>query len=206
MSILDQKQVGFALGAADYLIKPIRKPVLLETIRKHVLPHSDDDSAILLVDDDPKALELLEETLRSAGYETQSVQSGARALEVLSSKLVGAVLLDLLMPGMDGFQVIRHVRQEPTLKKLPILVMTAKDLTAEERDLLGRETQGLFQKTVRGNSSFLLKFRESYKAVAGWPNPRGSHDQSSHCRGQCRESRIAPRVAGSSWLCGGGGV
>ncbi len=146
MSILDQKQVGFALGAADYLIKPIRKPVLLETIRKHVLPHSDDDSAILLVDDDPKALELLEETLRSAGYETQSVQSGARALEVLSSKLVGAVLLDLLMPGMDGFQVIRHVRQEPTLKKLPILVMTAKDLTAEERDLLGRETQGLFQK------------------------------------------------------------
>jgi signal transduction histidine kinase/CheY-like chemotaxis protein len=87
VSILDQKQVGFALGAADYLIKPIRKPVLLETIRKHVLPQ-DDDAAILLVDDDPKALDLLAETLRSAGYETQSVQSGARALEVLSSKLV----------------------------------------------------------------------------------------------------------------------
>lgn len=146
VSILDQKKVGFALGASDYLIKPIRKGELLETIRKHVLPQSDDDSAILLVDDDPKALELLEETLRSAGYETQSVQSGTRALEVLSSKLVGAVLLDLLMPGMDGFQVIRHVRQEPTLKELPILVMTAKELTAGERELLGRETQALFQK------------------------------------------------------------
>src|SRR6266446_8929596 len=137
---MDQKQVGFALGAADYLIKPIRKPELLETIRKHVLPHADDDAALLLVDDDPRTLELLEETLRSAGYETQSVQSGARALEVLSSKLVSAVLLDLLMPGMDGFELIRHVREQPTLKELPIFVMTGKTLAEKEIDLLTRET------------------------------------------------------------------
>ena len=146
VSIVDQKQVGFALGAADYLIKPIRKSVLLETIRKHVPYQYDDDTAILLVDDDPKTLELLEETLRSAGYETQSVQSGKRALEVLSSKLVGAVLLDLLMPGMDGFEVIRHIRQEPTLKELPIFVMTAKNLTGDELLVLTRETQALFHK------------------------------------------------------------
>jgi signal transduction histidine kinase/DNA-binding response OmpR family regulator len=146
VSIVDQKQVGFALGAADYLIKPIRKPVLLETIRKHVLPHSDDDTEILLVDDDPQTLELLEEALRSAGYDTQSVQSGARALEVLSSKLVSAVLLDLLMPGMDGFEVIRHIREQPTLKELPIFVMTAKTLTPEEIALLRRDTKAMFQK------------------------------------------------------------
>lgn len=146
VSIVDQRQVGFALGAADYLIKPIRKPVLLDAIRKHVLPSEDDDAAILLVDDDPKTLELLEETLRSAGYETQSVQSGARALEVLSSKLVSAVLLDLLMPGMNGFEVIRHVRKEATLKDLPIFVMTAKTLAHEEIAVLSRETQALFQK------------------------------------------------------------
>ncbi len=146
VSIVDQKRVGFALGAADYLIKPIRKPLLLETIRKHVPLPGDDDEAILLVDDDPGTLDLLEETLRSAGYETQSVRSGPRALEVLSSKLVSAVLLDLLMPGMDGFQVIRHVRQEPTLKELPILVMTAKSLSSDELALLGRDTQALLQK------------------------------------------------------------
>src|SRR5260370_36339595 len=93
VSIVDQKKVGFALGAADYLIKPIRKPVLLETLRRHVPLQGDDDSEILLVDDDPRTLEMLEETLRSAGYETQSVQSGARALEVLSYKLVRAVSL-----------------------------------------------------------------------------------------------------------------
>ncbi len=146
VSIVDQKRVGFALGAADYLIKPIRKPALLEAIRKHVSPHGDDDAAILLVDDDPGALELLEESLRSFGYETQSVRSGARALEVLSSKLVGAVVLDLLMPGMDGFQVIQHLRQQPTLKELPILVMTAKTLTAEEIAVLSEQTQALFRK------------------------------------------------------------
>jgi CheY-like chemotaxis protein len=98
------------------------------------------------VDDDPATLVLLEETLRAAGYETQSVRSGARALEVLSSKLISAVLLDLLMPGMDGFEVIRHVRQEATLKELPILVMTGKSLTAEESALLGAETQALLKK------------------------------------------------------------
>jgi len=146
VSIVDQKQVGFALGAADYLIKPIRKTVLLETIRKHVPYHEDDDAAILLVDDDSKTLTLLEETLRAAGYETQSVRSGARALEVLSSKLISAVLLDLLMPGIDGFEVIRHVRQEAALRDLPILVMTGKSLTAEESALLGHETQALLQK------------------------------------------------------------
>jgi len=60
--------------------------------------------------------------------------------------VVGAILLDLLMPGIDGFQVIRHVRQEPALKRLPILVMTAKNLTPLEIALLHRETQGLLQK------------------------------------------------------------
>jgi PAS domain S-box-containing protein len=146
LSIVDQKQVGFALGATDYLLKPVRKPALLDMIRRHVPSPGDDDSSILLVDDDPKALELVHEALRSAGYEVQSVRSGDRALEVLANKVVGAILLDLLMPGMDGFQVIRHVREDPALKELPILVMTAKNLSRDEIALLSRETQGLLQK------------------------------------------------------------
>jgi PAS domain S-box-containing protein len=157
VSIVDEEKVGFALGAADYLIKPIRKTVLLETIRKYVPVQGDDDSEILLVDDDPRTLEMLAETLRSAGYETQSVRSGARALEVLSSKLVSAVLLDLLMPGMDGFEVIRHVRGHPTLVDLPILVMTAKTLAPEEIALLSRETQALLQKNGTWQQQLLVE-------------------------------------------------
>lgn len=146
LSVVDRKRVGFALGATDYLVKPIRKSVLLETFNKYVPSRIDDDAAILLVDDDPRTLELLEQTLRAAGYETQSVRSGARALEVLSSKLIGAVMLDLLMPGMDGFEVIRHIRNQENLRDLPIFVMTGKTLTTEELILLGRETQAWFQK------------------------------------------------------------
>jgi CheY-like chemotaxis protein len=146
VSVVDEKQAGFALGATDYLIKPIRKPVVLETIRKYVQPQSDEKKAILLVDDDPETLELLEETLRSAGYETESARSGKRAMEVLSSTHVSAVLLDLLMPGMDGFEVIRHVRQEPTLRELPIFVMTAKNLTGDELVILNRDAQAIFPK------------------------------------------------------------
>jgi CheY-like chemotaxis protein/two-component sensor histidine kinase len=146
ISVVDQKQVGFALGATDYLIKPIPKSVVLESIRKYVRPQSDKEETILLVDDDPETLELLKETLRSAGYETESALSGARAMEVLSSKLVSAVLLDLLMPGMDGFEVIRHIRNEPRLRETPIFVMTAKDLTGDELAILNRETQALFHK------------------------------------------------------------
>src|SRR3984893_11454493 len=164
VSIVDQKLVGFALGAADYLIKPIRRPVLLETIRKHVPAAADeDDTTILLVDDDPRTLELLEETLRSVGYETQSVQSGARALEVLSSKVVSAVLLDLLMPGMDGFEVIRHVRQEATLKKLPIFVMTGKSLTPGESSLLARDTQALLQKSGSWQQQLIVELARVFQ-------------------------------------------
>ncbi|HTU41260.1 MAG TPA: response regulator [Candidatus Aquilonibacter sp.] len=146
VSIVDQQKVGFALGAADYLIKPIRRALLLETMHKHVAPPHDEDDPILLVDDDVASLQLLEEILRSAGYETQSVQSGARALEVLSSKMVSGILLDLLMPGMDGFDLIRHVRREPALTGLPIFVMTGKTLSADESALLAAETQALFHK------------------------------------------------------------
>jgi signal transduction histidine kinase/DNA-binding response OmpR family regulator len=146
LSIVDQKKIGFALGATDYLVKPIPKHILLETLSKYVFTSSIDDSVILLVDDDPKSLELLAETLRSAGYETQSVQNGARALEVLSSKIIDAVLLDLLMPGMDGFEVIRHVRSRANLQDLPIFVMTGKTLTSEEIALLNSQTQALFPK------------------------------------------------------------
>jgi CheY-like chemotaxis protein len=159
LSIVDQRQVGFALGAADYLIKPVRKPTLLNAIRKHVRLPADDDSAILLVDDDPKALELLGEVLRASGYETQAVRNGKRALEVLANKAVGAVLLDLLMPGMDGFEVIRHVRQEPTLKELPILVMTGKNLTKEEAALLSDQTQGLLQKNGDWQQQLIAEVR-----------------------------------------------
>jgi two-component system sensor histidine kinase/response regulator len=146
VSVGDRKQVGLALGATEYLVKPIRKSALLGTIRNHIPLRADENLPILLVDDDLKALELMEEILQAVGYKTERAHGGKVALEILSRKQIGAVLLDLLMPGMDGFEVIRHIRNQESLKHLPIFVMTGKDLTEEETTLLGRETQAWFQK------------------------------------------------------------
>ena len=166
VSIIDNTQVGFALGAADYLIKPINKQVLLESLRKHIPNPADEDSPILLVDDDVNTLELLQETLRAGGYETQSVQRGDRALEVLASKLVGAVVLDLMMPGMDGFEVIRHIRNQPSLKNLPVFVMTAKSLTRQELKLLNSETQALIQKNGPWHEQLLSEIGQAIQGPA----------------------------------------
>jgi PAS domain S-box-containing protein len=166
VSIVDNKQVGFALGATDYLIKPINKTALLESLRKHAPNPSHDDSVILVVDDDFRTLELLEEALKSAKYKVRSMQSGARALEVLESKPVGGLVLDLMMPGMDGFEVIRHIRKKPALRELPIFVMTAKNLTADELTLLNTETQGLIQKDGSWHQQLLFEIGQAIHSQA----------------------------------------
>jgi CheY-like chemotaxis protein len=146
VSIVDQPKLGFALGAADYLIKPVEKVALLSTLRKHLRPVPNTDTLILVVDDDPKSVELVEVTLRSAGYQTRAAHDGKAALAVLSSTPVNGILLDLMMPEMDGFELLRHVKQQPTLKDIPIFVLSAKSLTRDEAELLDRETQAHFRK------------------------------------------------------------
>jgi PAS domain S-box-containing protein len=146
VSVVDQQKMGFALGAADYLVKPVDKSMLINVLRKHTHREPDIESQILVVDDDPMALELLDTTLRAAGYRTHTAINGSAALEVLSSSTVSAMLVDLLMPEMDGFELIRQVKLKPSLRGIPIFVLTAKPLTGEEIALLSRETQAFFQK------------------------------------------------------------
>lgn len=146
VSIVDQQKMGFALGATDYLVKPVNKSLLLDTIRKYVRPESDTETPVLIVDDDPRTLDLLDNSLRSAGYNTCTAQSGKAALAVLSAGRVSAILLDLLMPEMNGFEVLRHVKEQPSLKNVPVFVLTAKTLTEKEVALLTRDTRAFFQK------------------------------------------------------------
>jgi PAS domain S-box-containing protein len=146
VSIVDQQKMGFALGAADYLVKPVDKSRLLNTIRKHTHAESNHKYLILVVDDDPKSTELLDTTLQSAGYETCVAENGVTALPILCSRKVDAILLDLLMPEMDGFELLRQVRQRQELRDIPVFVMTGKSLTETEVDLLSREAQAFFHK------------------------------------------------------------
>jgi PAS domain S-box-containing protein len=146
VSILDQQKMGFALGAADYLIKPVEKTLLVRTIRKYTHPLTAEKSLILVVDDDPLALDLLETTLHSAGYQTQTARSGKAALSILARTPVNGILLDLIMPEMDGFELLKYVKQDAALKEIPVIILTAKSLTEEDVAFLKREAQALFQK------------------------------------------------------------
>ncbi|HET9281249.1 MAG TPA: PAS domain S-box protein [Candidatus Angelobacter sp.] len=161
VSVVDQQKMGFALGAADYLVKPVDKSTLISAIRKHTQHEPNKESQILIVDDDPAAIELLDTTLRAAGYRTHTAVNGSRALEVLSSSTVSAMLIDLLMPGMDGFELIRQIKLQPSLHGIPIFVLTAKRLTTEEIALLSNETQAFFQKDGSWTQELLASVAKS---------------------------------------------
>ena len=146
VTVVDEPKIGLALGAAEYLVKPVDKELLLDTVRRHIGPGSEGPAKVLVVDDEAGTRELLKEMLESAGYLPVLAANGKEALEALSQISVSALLLDLIMPEMDGFELLLRMREDPGYRNIPVLVLTAKDLTDNEIDMLRHETIGLFQK------------------------------------------------------------
>ena len=160
VSIVDQKQIGFTMGAAEYLVKPVQKSVLLEAVRKHVRPGTGVSRNILVVDDDRQTLDLIRDILCSGGYTPHLASSGQHALHLLSEVPMDGILLDLAMPEMDGFEVLRKIREQPTLGDIPVFVITAKDLTEAEIELLKREARALFRKDGSWKLDLLTQIRK----------------------------------------------
>jgi CheY-like chemotaxis protein len=161
VSVLDEKQTGFALGAAEYLIKPVSKRILMEALARHVSRLTGDAPRILVVDDETGSLQLVAEILHSGGYTPVSATSGEQALELLSKMAVEALVLDLLMPEMDGFEVLKKVRSDPRHRKLPVFVLTAKDLSAADLELLGNQVEALFTKGGPWRHELLSRIRSA---------------------------------------------
>ena len=159
VSVVDQKRMGLALGAVEYLVKPVNKDIFLEAIHKHVHPGRGAAKNILLVDDDPKTLDLVSNILRSAGYIPHAVASGKVALQRLSEVHMDAILLDLVMPEMDGFEVLRRIKEQPTLGNIPVLVLTGKDLTEAEIALLKNLAKALLRKNDSWKADLLGQIR-----------------------------------------------
>jgi signal transduction histidine kinase/DNA-binding response OmpR family regulator len=157
VSVLDQKETAFTLGAAEYLVKPVQKSTLLNTLRKHLGAACGPARRILVVDDDPITLDVVSDTLRSVGYTPHAVSSGQKALEFLSKADVDAILLDLMMPEMDGFEVLSAIKDIPELCKVPVFVLTAKDLTEQESRILKQGARALFRKETSWKSDLLAQ-------------------------------------------------
>jgi PAS domain S-box-containing protein len=170
VSVIDQKQMGFAMGAAEYLMKPVAKEDLLRALQRHLQLSPERSLTLLVVDDEPRDLQMMTELLHSAGFSVRAASGGREALQILSQQRPDAVLLDLLMPEVDGFEVIRQMKEHPDLRDVPVLVLTAKELTDMDVELLRRETRAFFRKGVPWKQELLKQVRRTL----GEPEPTRS--------------------------------
>jgi CheY-like chemotaxis protein len=144
VTIMGDRDLGFALGAADYITKPLDRDLLMRAVGRHV--RSDDKAQVLVVDDDPKTRDMLRRTLQKAGWTVAEAANGSEALEALERFKPALVLLDLLMPGMDGFEVLERLNGDATWREVPVIIVTAKDLTPNDVDRLNGRVAKVLQK------------------------------------------------------------
>jgi PAS domain S-box-containing protein len=147
LTIIDKKELGYQLGAADYLIKPLDEEAVLSALQRltrvngGVIP-----KRLLVVDDDPQVFDLIGQLLEDEPYEMEAAADGIEALESIGDQLPDAILLDLVMPRLDGFEVIEKLRDTPEYSQIPIIVLTAKSLTSEESKILHDRAAHVVQK------------------------------------------------------------
>ncbi|MCZ6771098.1 MAG: response regulator [Proteobacteria bacterium] len=162
LTIVDNRNVGFALGAADYLTKPVDRETLLSVLRKHCPLET--SRRALIVEDDAATRELMRRTLESESWSVAEAENGLVGLDRLGAALPDVILLDLMMPEMDGFEFIERVRANPTWRKIPIIVVTAKTLTAKDRQSLSGSVERLLDKGEQSLDELLAVLSEMLPA------------------------------------------
>jgi signal transduction histidine kinase/CheY-like chemotaxis protein len=144
LTLTDEQDKGFALGAAEFVSKPVDYPRLAALLREYC--PTPGDRPILVVEDDELSRHLLRRNLEKEGYSVLVAEDGRVALEMLRMHLPSVILLDLMMPEMDGFAFAHAVRERQDMRDVPIIVLTAKDVTEEDRGRLSGKVAGILQK------------------------------------------------------------
>ncbi len=137
VSAANEGEMGAALGAAESLTKPLTSEALIQAVRRVLEPEG--TLRVLIVDDDPETCELLSNTLMNEGHTPLSAADATQALHILEMSRVDAIVLDLLLPGRNGFEVLTDIRANPSWSRLPVLVVTVKDLSESELEKLNAQ-------------------------------------------------------------------
>jgi CheY-like chemotaxis protein len=155
LTIIDDRNLGYALGASDYLTKPIDRERLVTVLGKYRR-----DLPVLVVDDDVTVRQLLRRMLEAEGFAAVEAENGRAALERLRDVVPGAILLDLMMPEMDGFEFVAEFRRHEAWRAIPIVVVTAKDLSRDDHERLNGYVQKILQKGTYSRDQLLAEVRE----------------------------------------------
>jgi len=158
LTIVDDKHFGHALGATEYLTKPVDRDRLSVVIHKLIDPSS--PRKVLVVDDDPAVREMLVRTLDRQHWEVSTAEDGRAALDLMATHTPDLILLDLMMPRMDGFEFVSELRKHKEWRSIPIVVITAKTLTKEDRLSLQGHVQKVLQKGDFSLEALLAELRE----------------------------------------------
>jgi CheY-like chemotaxis protein len=162
LTMVDDKSLGYALGAADYLTKPIDRQRLVSILEKYRQDHS--PSTVLVVDDEPANRLTLRQMLDREGFEVAEAENGRVALEQLVHCRPSVILLDLMMPEMDGFEFVANLRGREEWRDIPVVVLTAKDITQKDRLRLDRHVAQVIQKDEHGIDAVLAEVRDLVRA------------------------------------------
>jgi PAS domain S-box-containing protein len=162
LTILDERQKGFRLGAADYLVKPV-DPARFAAVLKRF---AGDPAArrILVVDDDADLRRRLSKLLEKDGWTVAEAADGREALDRLDTR-PSLVLLDLIMPGTDGFAFLAELRRRPECRSLPVIVLTAKDLTAADHERLRGSIEAVIRKGSLDSDELLAELESAMAAA-----------------------------------------
>ncbi len=152
LTIVDERTMGYSLGASEYMTKPVDRNRLIELLRRFAATTR--EAVVLVVDDSEDVRAVVRSTVEKAGLKTVEAENGQAALDWLKTNPAPAlVLLDLMMPVMDGFTFLDHVKEVPALAQVPIVVLTAKDLTEAERRMVNERTLLVLTKGAQPLSS-----------------------------------------------------
>lgn len=158
LTIVDDKNLGYALGATDYLTKPVDRDRLAVVLRKYRCEQF--PCSVLLVEDDAVTREMLRRMLEKEGWRVTEAENGRVGLERVIEARPELILLDLMMPEMDGFEFISELRQDPDWRNIPIVVITAMDLTPEDRLRLNGYVTQILQKGAYSCEALLQEVRD----------------------------------------------
>ena len=158
LSMIEDKSMGYSLGASDYLSKPITREQLSRALQKYHFSYNDSAPLIMVIDDDQVTRDMVARMIKKAGWRVCKVEDGRVALNFIRKKQPDLILLDLQMPEMDGFEFAQKLHE--VSESIPIIVLSAKDITVEDRLRLNDYVAALFQKGLYSREDLLDKINE----------------------------------------------